>query len=194
MPTNEERREIAQKIRELTEDVWSLAREWEEEGIFTNGQDQADYYQIYSAIFGTLPAEHMHPCDYDKLHERLADLIEPDYTREESEYFILPKPKDPLVCQYNSTDGSIYDIINENVREWQKQIEEDIQQRLFETFRKTCHDTDHMRGAITCSKCGETTRETLYWVDVGEDARTVKGRMPLFCAHCGTKVVKDANF
>lgn len=81
MPTNEERREVAKKIRELTEDVWSLAREWEEEGIFTNGQDQADYYQIHSAIFGNLPAEHMHPCDYDKLHERLADLIEPEPER-----------------------------------------------------------------------------------------------------------------
>ena len=78
MVTNEERRELAKKIRELAEDVWSLAREWEEEGIFTNGQDQADYYQIYSAIFGTLPAEHMHPCDYNELHERLADLIEPE--------------------------------------------------------------------------------------------------------------------
>ena len=50
MPTNEERREVSKKIRELTEDVWSLAKEWEEEGIFTNGQDQADYYQIHFAI------------------------------------------------------------------------------------------------------------------------------------------------
>lgn len=193
MPTNEERREIAQKIRELTEDVWSLAREWEEEGIFTNCQDQADYYQIHSAIFGTLPADHMHPCDYNELHERLADLIEPDYTSEESGYFILPKPKDPLVCRCSSVDGSVYDIINENAREWQRQIKEEIQQRLFETFRKTCHDTDHMGDAIKCSKCGEITRETLYWVDVGEDGKTVKSRMPLFCARCGAKVMDDAN-
>lgn len=81
MPTNEERREVSKKIRELTEDVWSLAKEWEEEGIFTNGQDQADYYQIHFAIFGTLPADHMHPCDYDELHKRLADLIEPEPER-----------------------------------------------------------------------------------------------------------------
>lgn len=193
MSTNEERREIAQKIRELTEDVWSLAREWEEEGIFTNSQDQADYYQIHLAIFGTLPADHMHPCDYNELHERLADLIEPDYTSEESGYFILPKPREPLIIRDNPINGSVYEIINGNVREWQKQIEENIQQRLFETFRKTCHDTDHMGDAIKCSKCGEITRETLYWVDVGEDARTVKGRRPLFCARCGAKVMDDAN-
>lgn len=53
----------------------------------------------------------------------LADLIEPDYTSEESGYFILPKPKDPLVCRYSSVDGSVYNIINENAREWQRQIE-----------------------------------------------------------------------
>ena len=40
----------------------------------------------------------------------------------------------------------------------------------------------------------EITRETLYWVDVGEDARTVKGRRPLFCARCGAKVIDNANF
>ena len=120
----------------------------------------------------------------------LADLIDPDYTSEESGYFILPKPREPLVIRDNQINCSVYEIINENAREWQKHIEEDIQQRLFETFRKTCHDTDHMGDAIKCSECGEITRKTLYWVDVGEDARTVKGRMPLFCAHCGAKVVE----
>ena len=72
MPTNEERREVSKKIRELTEDVWSLAKEWE---------DQADYYQIHFAIFFSFPADHMHPCDYNELHERLADLIEPEPER-----------------------------------------------------------------------------------------------------------------
>ena len=192
MPTNEERREVSKKIRELTEDVWSLAKEWEEEGIFTNGQDQADYYQIHFAIFGTLPADHMHPCDYDELHKRLADLIEPDYTSEESEYFILPKPKDPLVCRYSSVDGSVYDIINENVREWQKQIDEDIQQRLFETFRKTCTNVGEQ---MTCSECGAHVYGGIYehsFVDENGKRIYTSANKPKwnYCPNCGAKVVE----
>lgn len=75
--TDEERRRVARELRELPTDVWGLARSWEERGVFTACQDQADYYQLHEALCGCLPAEHMHPHDYGELHERLADLIEP---------------------------------------------------------------------------------------------------------------------
>ena len=39
--------------------------------------DEADYSQIHDAVFGCFPAEHMHPGDYKELHERIADLIDP---------------------------------------------------------------------------------------------------------------------
>ena len=176
MPTNEERREVARKLRDVADRL----------GGNMDGHEFAHY--VADAVLGK-------ECrTWNELTLTIADLIEPDYTSEESEYFILPKPKDPLVHQYNSVDGSVYDIIKENARKWQRQIDKDIQQRLFETFKKTCHDTDHMRDAIKCSECGEVTRDTLYWVDVDEDARTVKGRRPLFCARCGAKVIDDANF
>lgn len=172
MPTNEERREVAEKLRNLAGTYVTLGDLQEALGIDLTSPD-VDIER-----------------DAENLN-RLSDLIEPDYTSEENGYFILPKPREPLVIRDNPINGSVYEIVNENVREWQKQIEEDIQQRLFETFRKTCYDTDHMGDAIECSECGDVTRETLYWVDVGEDARTVKGRMPLFCAHCGAKVVQE---
>ena len=182
MATNEERREIAEEIRKAAQhDFLGFP-------CFTSiALERLFNLEVKGAILGVNSYTR-------ESATRMADLIEPDYTSEESGYFILPKPKDPLICRYSSVDGSVYDIINENVREWQKQIDENIQQRLFETFRKTCHDADHMGDAIKCSKCGEITRETLYWVDVGEDARTVKGRRPLFCARCGAKVIDNANF
>ena len=40
--------------------------------------DEADYSQIHKVLFGCLPADLMHPCDYEELHARLADLIEPE--------------------------------------------------------------------------------------------------------------------
>lgn len=43
--------------------------------------DEADYSQIHKVLFGCLPADLMHPCDYEELHARLADLIEPEERR-----------------------------------------------------------------------------------------------------------------
>ena len=40
--------------------------------------DEADYSQIHKVLLGCLPADLMHPCDYEELHARLADLIEPE--------------------------------------------------------------------------------------------------------------------
>ena len=78
MPTNDERREVAAKLRELPIDMYDVEERWEAEGLGTDCHDQTDYSLIHNVLFGCLPAEHMHPCDYDELHHRLADLIEPE--------------------------------------------------------------------------------------------------------------------
>ena len=78
MITDDERREVAQKLRGLPIDMYSTIDEWEKDGLFINSSvsDEADYSQIHNAVFGCFPAEYMHPGDYKKLHERLADLID----------------------------------------------------------------------------------------------------------------------
>lgn len=78
MVTNEERHEIARELRELPIDMYEVLKSWGFEGIDTCCSDQTDYYLIHQAVFGCIPADHMHPCDYEELHMRLADLIEPD--------------------------------------------------------------------------------------------------------------------
>ena len=75
--TCDERRRVAERLRGLNGNASRVRRAYEAEGISIFCDDQADYYQICNAIAGYLPAEHMHPCDYDELHLRLADLIEP---------------------------------------------------------------------------------------------------------------------
>ena len=78
MITDEERREVAQKLRGLPIDMYSTIDEWEKDGLFINNSvsDEGDYSQIHDAVFGCFPAEYMHPGDYEELHERLADLID----------------------------------------------------------------------------------------------------------------------
>lgn len=76
--TNEERHEIARELRELPIDMYEVLKSWGFEGIDTCCSDQTDYYLIHQAVFGCVPADHMHPCDYKELHMRLADLIEPE--------------------------------------------------------------------------------------------------------------------
>lgn len=78
MVTNEERHEIARELRELPIDMYEVLKSWAFEGIDTCCSDQTDYYLIHQAVFGCIPADHMHPCDYEELHMRLADLIDPD--------------------------------------------------------------------------------------------------------------------
>lgn len=79
MVTDEERREVAKRLRGLPTDIYTTVTEWEKDGLFINAylSDEADYSQIHDAVFGCFPAEYMHPGDYEKLHERLAGLIEP---------------------------------------------------------------------------------------------------------------------
>lgn len=78
MITDDERREVAQKLRGLPIDMYSTIDEWEKDGLFINNSvsDEGDYSQIHDAVFGCFPAEYMHPGDYEELHERLADLID----------------------------------------------------------------------------------------------------------------------
>ena len=78
MISNEERREVAARLRELPSDTYAARKEWEKDGLFIDAslRDEADYSQIHNAVLGCFPAEHMHPGDYEELHERLADLID----------------------------------------------------------------------------------------------------------------------
>ena len=78
MVTDDERREVARELRELAIDMNEVAKSWRLEGISTCCSDQTDYYLIHQSVFGCVPADHMHPCDYEELHMRLADLIEPE--------------------------------------------------------------------------------------------------------------------
>ena len=77
--TNDERREVAARLRELP-DIPSEMGTWEGGLMFIEPSraDEADYSRIHKVLFGCLPADLMHPCDYDDLHNRLADLIEPE--------------------------------------------------------------------------------------------------------------------
>lgn len=78
-PTNDERREVAEGLRELP-DIPSEMGTWEGGLMFIepSRDDEADYSQIHKVLLGCLPAELMHPCDYEDLHNRLAELIEPE--------------------------------------------------------------------------------------------------------------------
>lgn len=76
-PTNDERREMARRLRELPTDMYEVEERWESKGLETECHDHTDYCLIHYAALGCLPAEHMHTCDYEELHSRLADLIEP---------------------------------------------------------------------------------------------------------------------
>ena len=77
MPTDDERREVAERLRGLNGNISHVRRVYEAAGISILCDDQADYYQIHDMVTGYLPAEHMHQCDYKEIHDRLADLIEP---------------------------------------------------------------------------------------------------------------------
>lgn len=76
--SNEERREVAEKLRALPIDVYAAIEEWEVGGLFIDESigDEADYSQIHGVVLGCFPAEHMHPIDYKEIHERLAALID----------------------------------------------------------------------------------------------------------------------
>lgn len=74
-----ERTTVARRLRALPSDVYAAINEWESDGLFieANRSDEADYSQIHNALLGCFPPDAMHPCDYEELHNRLADLIDP---------------------------------------------------------------------------------------------------------------------
>ena len=113
--TDDERRRVAAELRGLNGNVSHVRRVYEDEGSSILCDDQADYYQICHAVAGYLPAEHMHPCDYEELHARLADLIEP-----------------PTQCPYYHSDRH-YCSIHDVPATPQKVAEE--------MFGKMCHST-----------------------------------------------------
>lgn len=78
MASDKERREVAARLRALPIGIYAAFKEWGRDGLFVDANiyDEADYGQIHNAVFGCFPAEHMHPGDYEELHERLADLID----------------------------------------------------------------------------------------------------------------------
>lgn len=59
--TNEERHEMARKLRELPTDMYEVEELWEMKGLDTCCKDQTDYYLIHFAIFGCFPADHIEP-------------------------------------------------------------------------------------------------------------------------------------
>lgn len=92
--TSKERHYVAERLRKLSSDTYEVIKELEKDGIsiYADISDEADYSQIYDAVFGVFPAEYMRPGDYEELHERLAELIDPntptchaeqDYDRDE---------------------------------------------------------------------------------------------------------------
>lgn len=81
MVTNNERRAVAARLRELPTDMYEVEELWEMKGLDTCCKDQTDYYLIHFVLFGCFPADYMHPCDYEELHMRLAYLIEPEPER-----------------------------------------------------------------------------------------------------------------
>ena len=77
MNDRDERKRIAQEIRELSDCIFKIRNIYEGRGFYIGCNDHADYYQIYKVVIGCFPAEHMHPCDYKEFHDALADLIDP---------------------------------------------------------------------------------------------------------------------
>ena len=78
MINNNKRREVAARLCASPINIYAAFKEWGRDGLFVDANiyDEADYGQIHNAVFGCFPAEHMHPGDYEELHERLADLID----------------------------------------------------------------------------------------------------------------------
>lgn len=75
--TDDERREVAARLRSLDDEMRHVRRAYDDDGVTTACDEQSDYYQIYDTVFGSLPPEYMTPYDYKEFHDRLADLIEP---------------------------------------------------------------------------------------------------------------------
>lgn len=106
--TDDERRLVAAALRGLTSNVYGLRKSYESEGFCILCEEQADYYQMCKVACGYLPPEHMHPCDYAELHDRLADLIDPDCGTEEVSTSQVPKcDREELLALAGELDRSL---------------------------------------------------------------------------------------
>ena len=114
MVSDDERRRVAEGLRGLNGNISHVRRVYEDEGFSILCDDQADYYQICHAVAGYLPAEHMHPCDYEELHARLADLIEPSDHIGDSDKMVdrdaLLALADEIEYGASSDDGEYHDL------------------------------------------------------------------------------------
>lgn len=138
MVSDDERREVARRLRGLNGNMWHVRRVYEAAGFSIFCEDQADYYQICDAVAGYLPAEHMHPCDYEELHDRLADLIDPDC--EEGRYSVArtvrPVDRDTLL-ELASTCDSVGDMYAAAHLEAANDELSDLLRKIAELERKT---------------------------------------------------------
>lgn len=132
MVTDDERREVAKRLRELPTDMYEVEELWEMKGLDTCCKDQTDYYLIHFALFGCFPADHMHPCDYEELHARLADLIEPEPER---------------TCGWVSVDDRLPDCKGEYIVAYHPCYWDDVD------YDKVRVGTDSFSGKSSWAKC-----------------------------------------
>lgn len=140
MPTNEERRKIAAKLRKEKYSTWDDML-----------CEMAQCVGIRCCNSECHGSDETPECA-ENLAKTLADLIEPDYQSEESGYFILPKPKEPLFRTLVHFEG--FDIerntikrtaelvpIQEAVSRWRDSMDGEIKRALFAAFgeqERTC--------------------------------------------------------
>lgn len=108
MISDNERREVAARLRALPIDTYAANVELNKDGIFIDESlsDEVDYSQIHDVVLGCFPAEHMHPGDYEELHERLADLIDRPTTTRHGKFKTKYGRETPCceVCGYSIGD------------------------------------------------------------------------------------------
>lgn len=108
MISDNERREVAARLRALPIDTYAANVELKKDGIFIDESlsDEVDYSQIHDVVLGCFPAEHMHPGDYEELHERLADLIDRPTTTRHGKFKTKYGRETPCceVCGYSIGD------------------------------------------------------------------------------------------
>lgn len=170
MPTNEERREVSAGLRSC--------------GVIDTGHRHYRY-SFKGNICGCMLVGSSDTA-VRAATAFLADLIEPDYTSEESGYFILPKPKKRVahVVSYAADAHGIV-LLHGNVKEWADALDSEIKRRLFETFvpERTCRiksvkeidDYDGITFGEAVFTCGHSA-EFVYC-------------LPNYCPSCGAKVV-----
>lgn len=178
MKTMRESHEIADEMREMARN----------KRLF-NGENIALKLGIDVSDYGNLD-------EFDEdAWDALIKLVEPYGYYADMSYFLLPRPKEPLieVCETEPSPGRLAIKVNpieDAINRWRETLEDEVCQMLFETFcRETCRWELVNRGAIYdiygCSRCGYEHVENK--CDAGATELD-----PEFCPNCGAKVVNDA--